>query len=149
MDESSYRDIAGHQRKLGCAFEKPILQRRAGCSRSRRVNIAEREIADCIDADCRRRCERFLNSVRQGSTFALGRPGSRLSCNQALQLQVGALDGLKKMLSGKASIEDIDGLIGKACERWGEPEAIPLETIIRSVAESRPARRVRKSKPRS
>ncbi len=149
MDEDSYRDISGGLRRLGCVFEKPILQRLAGCGCCRKINIAEREVADCRDLEAHNRCLDYLAAVRGGSRFALGDPSEPPSFNRAVQLQTGAVNGLARLLAAPLPVEDIGALVERARQNWPDAEEMPMEAIVRAIAQSKRTPRVRKNRPRS
>jgi len=133
-----------------CPFEKSILTNHCRCSQAHRFLIAEREGVGCgSDAD-QARCQELLDHLRRQARFALKtRDGeATLPHAKAMRVQVGGLYGLHAAVMPDApipaTIEDIQGLVALAWERFHALAALPDQPIIRQIAAYKGRKRSRR-----
>jgi len=135
MDENEFRRVAGGYDPQRCHFAKAILMRCAGCSRSQRVLIAEREAVHCMSPAGHVRCGTLLPMMREKALFALGMAHAeqQLPHGKEVKVECGGLGALSQLL-GHETPPDIDSLLQAAETTWGPPAAIPWDEIIRAIS---------------
>lgn len=134
MDENEFRRVAGGYDPQRCHFARAILMRCAGCSRSQRVLIAEREAVHCVSPAGHVRCGTLLRIMREKALFALGlaHAEQQLPHGKEVKVECGGLGALSQLL-GHEDPPDIDTLLQAAETTWGPPAAIPWSEIIRAI----------------
>jgi hypothetical protein len=135
MDEREFREIYGGYDPQRCHFNKAILLGCAGCSRSQRVLIAEREAMSCLSRAGHQRCGEVLSTLREKALFALGmtHAGSNLPHGKQVKVECGGLAALA-LLAGSALPDDIDASLQQLERSPGGLEAIPYGDVVRSIS---------------
>jgi hypothetical protein len=144
LDQDAFRETYAAVNERRCPYEKAILTNNCGCALAQRFCIAEREGVRC-DADAAQaRCLAFLERLRNQARFALKTTdgGAALPHAKAMRIQVGGLRGVRAALAGdapqgaviEAPVDDVDGLLRKAVERFGSLAELPFGQIILKVA---------------
>lgn len=149
MDENQYKSTYVAVNERGCVFEKAVLSRRCGCTRAKRFYLADREGVACTLASAEQRCSRVLEHLRQSAKFSLRLTGltGALPHAKEIKVQTGGLLGLQcvvdEQLLHAKQVEDIDGLLVEALQRFGKIESFPYQEIVKSVVhfEARPKRK--------
>ncbi|WP_295883281.1 hypothetical protein [uncultured Thiohalocapsa sp.] len=142
MDQDAFRDTYNAVNERRCPYEKSILTGNCDCARAKRFCIAEREGVRCATDDAQARCLAFLEHVRLQARFALRTTDghSALPHAKAMRVQVGGLRGVRAALAGdepvdaSSPIEDVDGLLHAAVDRFGTLDAFPYALIIQQIA---------------
>lgn len=143
MDQDAFRDTYNAINERRCPYEKSILTGNCACRRSKRFCIAEREGVHCTADDAQTRCLEFLEHLRIQARFALRTTDGHaaLPHAKAMRIQVGGLRGVRAALAADqpeagqaAPVEDVDGLLGAAVDRFGALEALPYGHIIQQIA---------------
>ncbi len=140
MDNEAFRRTYRAINERFCPFEKSILTNHCGCSRARRFCIAEREGINCGSDAAQARCRELLELLRRQARFALKTRDEQtaLPHAKAMRVQVGGLRGLHAVIKPDApvpgTIEDIDGIIEAALDRYHTLAALPYQPIIRRIA---------------
>ncbi len=70
-NEDAYKLARKAYIEHSCPFERALLSRCVGCSRSRKLNLAEREAIACGDAAVREHCLSFYQALHENAQFAL------------------------------------------------------------------------------
>jgi hypothetical protein len=137
MDETAFRQRLSELGERTCSFDKAILARCVACSRSERMQIAEREVAKCADATSLSRCISLHVLLRRNFSFALKKlPGAALLTHaQEMRVQCGGLRALQKMLGGQCEVTDVDGLINSLLQMWGQLEDISYTEVVHGAGE--------------
>jgi hypothetical protein len=152
MDQDAFRQTYREVNEVYCAFEKSVLTNECGCRCAQRFCIAEREGVRCRSEPGQTRCLRWLDLLREQARFALHTEEERrlLPHGKAIRLQVGGMRGLKRVLDGSAAapiqIDDIDGILAAAENRFGGLETLPFSEIMREVAAYQTRRRSRRGR---
>jgi hypothetical protein len=73
-NEDAYKLARKAYIEHSCPFERALLSRCVGCSRSRKLNLAEREAIACGDAAVREHCLTFYQALHENAQFALKLP---------------------------------------------------------------------------
>jgi hypothetical protein len=135
MDEDIFKDIFQGYDPQRCHFAKAVLLRCAGCSRSQRVLIAEREAISCLSRAGHGRCGTMLPLLREKALFALGltHGGQSLPHGKEMKVQCGGLSALAELLNVSAP-GDIDALLQAAEKAFGSLVAIPYGDVVRSIS---------------
>lgn len=135
MDENEFKDIYSGYDAQRCHFNKAILLGCAGCSRSQRVLIAEREAISCQSRAGHARCGEVLTTLREKAVFALGmtQPGQSLPHGKEVKVECGGLGALAR-LAGGSEPEDIDGVLQAVTRRFGTPAELPYGEVVRSIS---------------
>ena len=122
-----------------CPFECAILSRTCGCRYAVKHNDPLRQKIYC-DADTGNRdCVTTLNHFRKSVNFSLGlaRAPNALPRSQAMLLQKGVLIGLQNALDKvveNSRVNNVYETIHRALKRYGSPQELPQQEIIRSIA---------------
>jgi hypothetical protein len=135
MDEDEFKNIYGNYDPQRCHFAKAILTRCAGCARSQRVLIAEREAISCLSRAGHERCGTILPLLREKALFALGLRHSeqRLPHGKEMKVECGGLGALAGLL-GAAGPDDVDALLQDAEKTYGAVERIPFGEIVGAIS---------------
>ncbi|MEZ5538041.1 MAG: hypothetical protein R3F02_20740 [Thiolinea sp.] len=150
MDEDQYRALYREINEQRCVFEKAINNRRCDCQRKQRFLLATREGIGCRSAESLERCTLFLNTLRDGSRFALRETfiDGPLPHNKELKVQAGGCLALQKVLHPGQDTEpgkmpDIYQLINTGLSEYGNIDALPYSELVKGVLnyESRRKRR--------
>jgi hypothetical protein len=149
MDNEVFRRTYRSINERFCPYEKSILTDNCKCRRAKRFCIAEREGVNCGSDEAQGRCLELLELLRRQARFALKatHEGAALPHAKAMRIQVGGLRGLHAVLAPDdpvpAKIEDINGLVEAACERFGRLGNLPFQPIIQQIAAYKGRRRFR------
>ena len=152
MDQDQFRQTYREVNEVYCAFEKSVLTNECGCRCAERFCIAEREGVHCRSEQGQTRCLRWLDLLREQARFALRTEEDRriLPHGKAIRLQVGGMRGLLGVLAEAgntpATVEDVDGLLAEAEDRFGALEALPFSKIMREVAAYQVRKRSRRGR---
>jgi hypothetical protein len=148
VDQNLFRETLLELNDRPCAFEKAIFSGLCRCNQAERFNLAEREGVHCHRAESQGRCLRMLELLRQQARFALkiSNDHATLPHNKALRLQVGGLRGLRMVVEGEERvtalmIDDVDGLMQQASDRYGDLESLPFGALIKEIAAYKGRRR--------
>lgn len=131
MDEAAFRQRLNTVRS--CLFAKTILSGCAGCSKSEKYSIAEREVVTCGSDKSHQRCTALRDLLRHNFSFALGRlqiDGS-LPHAQEMRMQCGGLRGIQSVLDDNEAVRDIDELLTLSQVKFGELSELPYSQIVR------------------
>ena len=136
MDENAFRQKLAEAILRPCTFEKSLQTRCVACERSDRVQIAEREAVTCRNAASLARCTELHGKLRHSFAFALGYGAGRygfVACagNARAMRRV---KGLQFVLDESAVVDNVDGLVESAVEKWGELAEIPYSEVVHAAA---------------
>jgi hypothetical protein len=144
LDQDAFRDTYDAVNERRCPYEKAILTQNCGCRLAARFCIAEREGVRCGADQAQARCLGFLQRLRMQARFALRTTdgGAALPHAKAMRIQVGGLQGVRMALgdeqddgdSASSRVEDVDGLLSSAVERFGGLAELPFGQIIQRIA---------------
>ncbi len=136
MDEAAFRQARQGVVARPCPFERAILRACAACTLASRVQIAERELLSCADADGHARCQEFYGRLKSSFSFALGKSkiDAPLPHAQEMQVQCGGLKGMQQTLSGTAEVADVDQLLRQASAQWGDSDDFPYSQVVHAAA---------------
>ncbi len=154
MEEDEYKSTYNELVSVRCVFEKALTSNQARCRLSRHFCLADREGYACNDVESSIKCRKFLEILREKSTFVLKVHEIKgpLPHNMEIRVQVGGITGLAKLVERQADkqtdrqlrqpvVEDIYGLIEKTTEKIGPLETLPYSEIIQSVVRFKGRRR--------
>jgi hypothetical protein len=145
MDEKEFKAIYTGYNDRPCVFAKALLSRCAGCSRSQRLNIAEREAMACTSAAAHQSCEELLPLLRAKALFALKLTHIEgpLPHGKEIKVQCGGLRGLRAAQEPQADgpVTDVYSLVAAARADFGGLDALPYGEIVKAVVAYEPRRR--------
>lgn len=150
MDEDQFRSVYNEINAQRCVFEKALNNRRCDCSRKNRFLLATREGVGCYSEDYQQHCTQFLNTLRDGSRFALREVtiDGPLPHNKELKVQAGGCLALQALLhadqpesdtaNGKAdtkadTVADISVLMHQGIEKYGTITDFPYSDLVQGV----------------
>lgn len=139
MDEEQYHLMYHLLNEQPCVFEKTINARRANCSCATRFNLAEREGIACNSSERYKHCCTLLQELRKNASFALhiSHIDGPLPHANEIRLQAGGLSGLQDIMLEKdsttADMNDINGLITAAEQKFGPIEKLPYTEIMKAI----------------
>ena len=136
MDETAFRQKLTGMIERPCTFEKAILARCVECSRSERIQIAEREAVTCQNQASLSRCTSLHEHLRHGFAFALKNvhENAVLPHAQEMRVQCGGLPGLQHVLNNRAEVDNVDALVESVLQQWSELAAIPYSEVVHAAA---------------
>jgi hypothetical protein len=166
-NEDAYKLARKAYIEHSCPFERALLSRCVACSRSRRLNLAEREAIACGDAAVREHCLAFHQALHDNAQFALkinptaSRPlpnppplageGAAVASKPAnapwpfgkeIRAQCGGIRGLAAALGGEGDeTTDAAATVLQALAHYGEHAAFPYSEIMRAVVHYEPRKR--------
>ncbi|MBT4838111.1 MAG: hypothetical protein HON94_12265 [Methylococcales bacterium] len=140
VDEQAYKEVLNDINEIVCPFEKAILQNHCRCLRASHFYLAGRKGVGCQSVEAQAPCFKYLHLLKVNAKFALKLHSAYelLPHNKSIKIQVGGLRGLKKItLADDESevVDDINQLIKQALIEFGSFEDIPMQEIIRHIAE--------------
>jgi hypothetical protein len=141
MDEHEYEQVRERLNETPCVFEKAILTNRCACEQCQRLNLAERELATCISPTGQQRCIELLDQLYKNARFALKQAHltGPLPHGKVMKVQCGGLLGLQTLLFSESpttqpAVGNIDALMIKALETYGELKKIPYQEVIKFIS---------------
>jgi len=143
-NEDAYRQARKAYIEHSCPFERALLSRCVGCSRSRKLNLAEREAIACSDPAVREQCIAFHDALHENAQFALRvNPDVPWPFGKEIRAQCGGVRGLAVALGGAGDeFTNTAEVVLQGLERFGGCDRFPYSEIMRAVAhyEPRPRR---------
>jgi len=138
-----------------CPFKRAILHGGFGCEKSvRRVAAVQSSIA-CCSKDAQARCKALFELMLGSARFALriDGPADAVPNGTLIRLQAGGLLGMRHLLGDAADgspdrgadvVEDIHGLVARACGRFNSLNDLPFDRVVRGMT----AYRLKRRRPR-
>lgn len=142
-NEGAYKLARKTYIEHSCPFERALLSCCVQCSRSRKLNLAEREAIACRAPDVREHCVNFYEALHENAQFALKiNPDAPWPFGKEIRVQCGGARGLAVAL-GDAGDEttDVAATVVQGRERFGSSETFPYSEIMRSVVHYEPRKR--------
>ena len=142
-NEGAYKLARRAYIEFNCPFERGLLSRCVTCSRSRKLNLAEREAIACGDPAVREHCITFYNALHDNAQFALKiNPDAPWPFGKEIRAQCGGVRGLAIAL-GEAGDENTDTAetVLRALDELGTCEQFPYSQIMRAVVHYEPRKR--------
>ena len=142
-NEDAYKLARKAYIEHSCPFERALLSRCVGCTRSRKLNLAEREAIACGDAAVREHCLTFYRALHDNAQFALKiNPDAPWPFGKEIRAQCGGVRGLAAALDSVSDeAADIAAVVLLARERLGDSDAFPYSEIMRAVVHYEPRKR--------
>ena len=140
VDESAFKTVLNDINDIVCPYEKSILHNHCQCRMGVRFYLADRQGIGCKNTQAQKPCNDYINYLKMNAKFALKMHSASelLPHNKSIKIQVGGLKGLKLLIhpdEDTDEIEDVHQLITDAMEKYKNVEDIPLQEIIRCIAE--------------
>ena len=144
-NEDAYRQARKDYIPTPCPFERALLSLCVGCSRARKLNLAEREAISCGDAAVQPHCRALYQALHDNARFALKvQQGVAWPFGKEIRAQCGGLRGLAAVMGGDGGyVDDTAATVLAALERHGEITALPYPEIMRGVVHYQPRQRRR------
>lgn len=142
-NEDAYKLARKAYIEYSCPFERALLSRCVNCSRSRKLNLAEREAIACGDAAVREHCLTFYRALHDNAQFALKiNPDAPWPFGKEIRAQCGGVLGLAEAVDavGEPSTDIADTVL-LAHARFGSSSAFPYSEIMRAVVHYEPRKR--------
>lgn len=142
-NEDAYKLARRAYIEYSCPFERALLSRCVSCSRSRKLNLAEREAIACGDPAVREHCIAFYHALHDNAQFALKiNPDAPWPFGKEIRAQCGGVRGLAMAL-GEAGDENTDTaeMVLRALDELGTCEQFPYSQIMRAVVHYEPRKR--------
>ena len=142
-NEDAYKLARKAYIEHSCPFERALLSRCVACSRSRKLNLAEREAIACGDAAVRDHCLTFYRALHDNAQFALKiNPDAPWPFGKEIRAQCGGVRGLAAALGGVGDdATDIAATVLQANQRFGGSAEFPYSGIMRAVVHFEPRKR--------
>ncbi|MGB0845324.1 MAG: hypothetical protein ACPGSM_01320 [Thiolinea sp.] len=139
MDEDQYRAVYREINQQRCVFEKAINNRRCDCREKRRFLLATREGVACEDTESQQRCTLFLDTLREGSRFALRETqiSGPLPHNKELKVQAGGCLALQQLLPAPDKPQTTNTSVSDALLYSGDktPDTLPPHSTLPDIAQ--------------
>ena len=142
-NEDAYKLARKAYIEFSCPFERALLSRCVGCTRSRKLNLAEREAIACGDAVMREHCLTFYQALHENAQFALKiNPDTPWPFGKEIRAQCGGVRGLAEAMdtAGDEST-DIAATVLQGKEHFGGCAEFPYSEIMRAVVHYEPRKR--------
>jgi hypothetical protein len=143
-NESAYKQARDTAIALPCPFERALLSLCAGCHKSRKLLLAEREAISCTEQRANGQCLAFHQALHANARFALHMdPDQPWPFGKEIRAQCGGILGLRDIL-GMPDNEfgvDVSRLLQNALASYGEIANFPYSEIMRAIAHYEPRRR--------
>jgi len=142
-NEDAYKQARKAYIEHSCPFERALLSRCVSCSRSRKLNLAEREAIACGDPVVREQCLTFYQALHENAQFALKiNPDAPWPFGKEIRAQCGGVRGLAEAVDHASDVStDIANVVLQANERFGDSAAFPYSEIMRAVVHYEPRKR--------
>ncbi len=142
-NEDAYKLARKAYIEYSCPFERALLSRCVACSRSRKLNLAEREAIACGDAAVREHCLTFYQALHDNAQFALKiNPDAPWPFGKEIRAQCGGVRGLAEALGGVGDeTTDIAATVLQGNEHFGGSAEFPYSEIMRAVVHYEPRKR--------
>lgn len=142
-NEDAYKQARKAYIEYSCPFERALLSRCVACSRSRKLNLAEREAIACGDSGVRTYCLAFYQALHENAQFALKiSPDAPWPFGKEIRAQCGGVRGLAVALGeGGDEATDVAASVIAARTRYGDHAAYPYSEIMRAVVHYEPRKR--------
>jgi hypothetical protein len=142
-NEDAYKLARKAYIEHSCPFERALLSRCVNCSRSRKLNLAEREAIACGDAAVREHCLTFYRALHDNAQFALKiNPDAPWPFGKEIRAQCGGVLGLAEAVDAVGdTTTDIADTVLLAHARFGSSDAFPYSEIMRAVVHYEPRKR--------
>jgi hypothetical protein len=142
-NEDAYRLARKAYIEYSCPFERALLSHCVSCSRSRKINLAEREAIACGDPAVREHCLTFYEALHENAQFALRiSPDAPWPFGKEIRAQCGGVRGLSAALDGTADgAADIAATVLQGREHFGDIADFPYSEIMRAVVHYEPRKR--------
>ncbi|HRK79054.1 hypothetical protein [Thiobacillus sp.] len=142
-NEGAYKLAREAYIEHSCPFERALLSRCADCSRSRRLNLADREAIACGDPVVREYCLAFYQALHENAQFALKTsPDAPWPFGKEIRAQCGGVRGLAGAMGGAAdATTDIAATVLQGGQRFGGCADFPYSEIMRAVVHYEPRKR--------
>lgn len=113
MDDEQYRQTREALDQPRCLYEKTIQYGYFSCRHAHKLSLGEREGIHCGANDAYQRCEQFYTLTLGKSGFALGeaRLSVHLTFNKAMKVQIGGMQGAKKLCDRLETAPEADQAI--------------------------------------
>ena len=142
-NEDAYRLARKAYIEHSCPFERALLSGCAGCGRSRKLNLAEREAIACGDPVVRQDCLSFYQALHENAQFALKiNPDAPWPFGKEIRAQCGGVRGLSTALDGAGDdTTDVAATVLQGRERFAGCDQFPYSEIMRAVVHYEPRKR--------
>jgi hypothetical protein len=142
-NEDAYKLARKAYIEHSCPFERALLSRCVNCSRSRKLNLAEREAIACGDAAVREHCLTFYRALHDNAQFSLKiNPDAPWPFGKEIRAQCGGVLGLAEAVDAVSdATTDIADTVLLANARFGSSDAFPYSEIMRAVVHYEPRKR--------
>jgi hypothetical protein len=142
-NEDAYRLARKAYIEHSCPFERALLSGCAGCGRSRKLNLAEREAIACGDPVVRQDCLSFYQALHENAQFALKiNPDAPWPFGKEIRAQCGGVRGLSTALDGAGDdTTDVAATVLLGRERFASCDQFPYSEIMRAVVHYEPRKR--------
>ena len=147
-NESAYKLARQTYIEHSCPFERALLSRCVVCSRSRKLNLAEREAISCGDRAVGEFCLIFYQALHENAQFALKtHPDAPWPFGKEIRAQCGGVRGLSAVLDGQDILDkalqpdDVAAAVLQGRERFASCDQFPYSEIMRAVVHYEPRKR--------
>ena len=142
-NEDAYKLARKAYIEHSCPFERALLSRCVACSRSRRLNLAEREAIACGDPAVREHCMAFYQALHENAQFALKiNPDAPWPFGKEIRAQCGGVRGLAEALDHTGDeAADIAATVLQGRAQYGDHTEFPYSEIMRAVVHYEPRKR--------
>ena len=142
-NEDAYKLARRAYIEYSCPFERALLSRCVTCSRSRKLNLAEREAIACGDPVVREHCMTFYHALHDNAQFALKiNPDAPWPFGKEIRAQCGGVRGLAEALGATGDeTTDTAETVLQGIETLGSCEQFPYSQIMRAVVHYEPRKR--------
>jgi len=142
-NEDAYKLARKAYIEHSCPFERALLSCCVSCSRSRKLNLAEREAIACGAPAVREHCLTFYQALHENAQFALKiNPDAPWPFGKEIRAQCGGVRGLATAMENAADeTTDVAATVLQGNEHFGGSSEFPYSEIMRAVVHYEPRKR--------
>ncbi len=143
-NESAYKQARDTAIALPCPFERALLSLCAGCSKSRKLLLAEREAITCTEQRANSQCLEFHDALHTNARFALHiDPSQAWPFGKEIRAQCGGILGLREIMTTPEFDpgSDISHLVNVGLTHFGDIADFPYSEIMRAIVHYEPRKR--------
>jgi hypothetical protein len=130
-----------------CAFSATQITGQFACAKGQQVTRRGGPDVACTSEGAHQQCARLFQRMKEVALPAFGVEDDLLSMPHSvlIKIQFGGLLGLQRLLDGSvavaAEVKNINDLIGRALEQYGDLEAIPCTAFVEDITSYKLKRR--------
>jgi hypothetical protein len=132
MDDEQYRQTRDAIDLPPCLYGKALQYGYFTCQHARNITLGEREAVHCQNERAYANCKRYYTHTLEKSGFALGATHlpAHLTFNQAMQVQIGGMQGAMRLCKKTSSAPDISDCLMQLISATAEFKHLNFSVVM-------------------